>query len=51
MKETPPNKEDLNMFTIMDQLNAHHLKIHTGDYTFDFREGNYRFQLPQKAKK
>lgn len=46
MKEMPPNKEDLNMFTIIDQLNAHHLKRHTGDYnTFDFREGKYRFQL------
>lgn len=45
MKETPPNKEDLNMFTIMDQLNAHHLKRRIGDYTFAFREGKYRFQL------
>lgn len=45
MKKMPLNKEDLNMFTIIDQLNAHHLKRHTGDYTFDFREGKYRFQL------
>lgn len=45
MKELPPNEGDLNMFTTMDQLNSYHLKRHTGDYTFDFREGKYRFQL------